>query len=199
MEYHGEAVTTGIFKSPVEGRVPIAGLNLRGDAQADRENHGGPIRTAYAYAEEDYLWWQETLARKLPPGTFGENFTLRGIDVSGALIGERWRIGTAVLSVTSPRVPCYKLGMVMGDPRFIRSFARALRPGAYLGIVETGDVGAGDTVEVIERPAHKLTLEAMAQIYLFEQERRRELLVPQLPEEWRSWAMQTFRRKADSN
>ncbi len=191
VEYHGNLVTSGILKSPVEGRVRIEGVNLHGDDQADRESHGGPIRAVYAYAEEDYLWWQETLGRTLPPGKFGENLTLRGIDVSGALVGERWRVGTAILEVTSPRVPCYKLGMVMGDARFIRTFARALRPGAYLGIVDQGDVGAGDSVEVIRRPDHGLTLEAMTRIYLFERHRLGDLLVPQLPREWRDWVVKT--------
>lgn len=189
VEYHGQVVTTGIFKSPVEGRIRFEGVNLRGDDQADRENHGGPIRAVYAYANEDYLWWQETLGRDLSPGKFGENLTLEGVDVSSALVGERWRVGSALLEVTSPRVPCYKLGMAMEDARFIRTFARALRPGAYLGIVEEGDVGAGDSVAVTWRPDHDLTLETMARIYLFERQRLGQMLVPQLPHEWREWVI----------
>ena len=189
VEYHGEMVATGIFKSTVEGRIRFEGVNLRGDDQADRENHGGPIRAVYAYASEDYLWWQETLGRPLSPGKFGENLTLGGVDVSGALVGERWRVGTAILEVTSPRVPCYKLGMAMEDARFIRTFARALRPGAYLGIVEAGEVGTGDSVAVTWRPDHNLTLETMSRIYLFERQRLGEMLVPQLPGEWRDWVI----------
>jgi MOSC domain-containing protein YiiM len=193
VEYHGEMVTSGIFKSPVEGPVRIDGVNLHGDDQADRENHGGPIRAVYAYAEEDYLWWQETLGQTLPPGKFGENLTLRGVDISDALIGERWRVGTAILEVTSPRVPCYKLAMVMDDAKFIKTFARALRPGAYLGIVEQGDVSAGDSVEIVHKPEHALTLQAMTRIYLFERQRLGELLVPQLPREWRDWVVANLR------
>jgi len=189
VEYNGDLVTTGIFKSPVEGRIRFEGVNLHGDDQADRQNHGGPIRAAYAYASEDYRWWQTTLGRTLSPGKFGENLTLRGVDVSGALVGERWRVGTAILEVTSPRVPCYKLGIAMEDPGFIRAFARALRPGAYLRIVEEGAVGAGDLVTVASKPQHNLTLETMARIYLFERKRLEELLVPQLPDEWREWVM----------
>jgi MOSC domain-containing protein YiiM len=189
VEYHGAIVTTGILKSPVEGRIRLEGVNLHGDDQADRENHGGPIRAVYAYANEDYLWWQETLGRTLSPGKFGENLTLAGVDVSGALVGERWRVGTALLEVTSPRVPCYKLGMAMEDARFIRTFAHALRPGAYLGIVEEGDVGAGDSVSVTWRPDHNLTLETMSRIYLFEHQHLGEMLVPQLPREWRDWVL----------
>ena len=136
--HDGEIVATGIFKKPVDGRIPVRGVNLRGDDQADRENHGGPYRALYAYASEDYLWWEKQLSRSLTAGTFGENLTSRDIDVNGALIGERWSIGSTVVQVTSPRVPCYKLGMTMNDQGFVREFAQAARPGAYLSIVTEG-------------------------------------------------------------
>ena len=189
VEHEGEIVTTGIFKEPAAGRVALTGVALQGDEQADRESHGGPTRAAYAYAEEDYRWWEVELGRTLAPGKFGENLTLQGIDVSGALVGERWRVGTAVLAVTSPRVPCYKLGMTMGDPAFVRRFARALRPGAYLAIVEEGDLGAGDSVEIVGKPEHTLSLAEMARIYLFERNRLGEMLVPELPSDWREWVL----------
>ena len=190
VEYRGDTVTTGIFKTPVAGRVPIAGINVRGDDQADRQNHGGEMRAAYAYAQEDYAWWEQALGRALDPGKFGENLTLRGVNVTGALVGERWRVGTCELRVTSPRVPCYKLAMTMDDPAFVKRFAQALRPGAYLAIVKEGHVAAGDEVEVLWKPPHTLTLEEMTRIYLFEQHRGGELLVPELPEHWRQWAIE---------
>jgi MOSC domain-containing protein YiiM len=184
-----EPITTGIFKEPVAGRVRLRGVNFDGDDQADRGVHGGPDRAAYAYASEDYDWWSGELGRACTPGTFGENLTSRGIDVSAALIGERWRVGSAVVRVTSPRVPCYKLAMKMDDPKFVRRFAAALRPGAYLAIVEEGDVAAGDGVEVVHRPAHALTLAEMTRIYFFERERVGELVgVEELPAAWRDWA-----------
>jgi MOSC domain-containing protein YiiM len=184
-----ELVTTGIFKEPVAGRVRLHGVNLDGDDQADRSVHGGPDRAAYAYAAEDYDWWRDELGRACAPGTFGENLTTRGIDVSGALIGERWRAGSAVVRVTSPRVPCYKLALKMDDPAFVRRFAHALRPGAYLAIVEEGDVAAGDRVEIVHRPAHALTLAEMTKIYFFERHRIGELVdVDELPPAWRDWA-----------
>jgi len=189
VEDRGALIATGIFKTPVTGSVPLRGVNLDGDDQADRDNHGGPIRAAYAYAEEDYAWWERTLDRTLQPGKFGENFTLRGIDVSGALIGERWRLGTAVVQVTSPRVPCYKLALTMDDPKFVRTFARALRPGAYLSIVEEGRVGSGDAAEVLSRPEHRLTVAEMANIYFFDRSRLNEMLVPQLPPNWHDWVL----------
>jgi MOSC domain-containing protein YiiM len=185
----GQLITTGIFKEPVAGRIRLRGVNLDGDDQADRGVHGGPDRAAYAYAAEDYDWWRGELGHACEPGTFGENLTTRGIDVSGALIGERWRAGSAVVQVTSPRVPCYKLAMKMDDPQFVKRFAAALRPGAYLAIVEEGDVGAGDGVEIVHRPAHAMTLAEMARIYFFERHRIAELVdVEELPAAWRDWA-----------
>jgi MOSC domain-containing protein YiiM len=184
-------VTTGIFKVPVAGRVPLRGVNLRGDDQADRSVHGGPERAVYAYAGEDYDWWEQQLSRVLRPGLFGENLTVRGIDISAMLIGEEFRIGTTVLRATSPRVPCYKLAMAMDDPAFIKQFAQALRPGAYFAVVEEGDIAAGDPVELVRRPSHDLTIAEMARIFLFERDRLRDLLrAPELPDSWREWVIE---------
>ena len=194
VERAGKLITTGIFKEPVAGRVRLHGVNLDGDDQADRGVHGGPERAAYAYASEDYRWWSGELGRDCASGTFGENLTMRGVDVSGALIGERWRVGSAVVQVTSPRVPCYKLAMKMDDPQFVRRFAEALRPGAYLSVVEEGDVAAGDGVEIVHRPGHALTLAAMTRIYFFERDRIGELLQAEdLPAGWRDWAREHAR------
>ena len=194
VERGGKPITTGIFKEPVAGRVRLHGVNLDGDDQADRGVHGGRDRAAYAYASEDYAWWAGELGRDCAPGTFGENFTTRGIDVSGALIGERWRVGSAVVQVTSPRIPCYKLAMKMDDPQFVRRFAEALRPGAYLSVVQEGDVAAGDGVEIVHRPGHDLSLAAMVRIYFFERHRIGELVdVEDLPAGWRDWAREHAR------
>jgi len=191
VEIDGHAVTTGIFKVPVVGRVPLRGVNLRDDDQADRNAHGGTDRAVYAYAAEDYDWWRGELSRALAPGTFGENLTLRGVDVSGARIGERWRVGSTLLAVTSPRVPCFKLAHVMNDPGFVRTFARALRPGAYLRVLEEGAIAVGDVVEVVDRPNHKLTTAEMARIFFFDRKRVRDMLVAaDLPDSWRDWAME---------
>ena len=149
----GRSIRTSIWKDPVAGRVAIRGVNLDGDDQSDRRVHGGERKAVYAYAQEDVDWWSETLGRTLGPGTFGENLTTRGIDVSGARVGERWQVGTALLEVTQPRLPCYKLEARMDRPGFIAEFIAGGRPGAYLRIVEAGDVGAGDAVRVLSRPA----------------------------------------------
>jgi MOSC domain-containing protein YiiM len=187
VKYGNKTITTGIFKTPVDGRVAVKGVNLHGDDQADRTLHGGEVRAVYAYAIEDYSWWEQQLRRTLPPGQFGENITTTGLEINEALVGERWRVGTALLQVTVPRVPCYKLAMKMEDPLFIKRFARALRPGPYLSIIEEGAVEQGDSIEVVSQPAHDLTIAKMTQIYLFERERLSELLVPELPLSWREW------------
>jgi MOSC domain-containing protein YiiM len=141
-------VETAIWKAPVEGRVRVRGVNLDGDRQADLSVHGGPDKAVYAYAIEETRRWEEELGRELGPGAFGENLTTEGVDVSGALLGERWRVGTTLLEVVQPRLPCFKLGLRMGDPLFVRRFGLASRPGAYLRIVEEGELGAGDAIAV---------------------------------------------------
>ena len=161
VRWRGRRVTTGIWKSPVEGRVALRGVNLAGDDQADRSVHGGPDKAVYAYSREDYERWRAEEGIDTPVGLFGENLTVEGLDLSSALAGERWSVGTALLEVAQPRMPCYKLGIRMGDPEFPRKFMEAARPGAYLRIVREGDVGAGDAITVTSRPAHGVTLHAM--------------------------------------
>ena len=190
VRYAGDDVVTGIFKQPVEGVVAVAGVNLQGDDQGDRSVHGGPDRAIYAYAVEDYAWWERELGRELLPGTFGENLTTAGIDVNRALVGERWRVGAAVLQVTTPRFPCYKLAMKMDDPKFVKRFSAALRLGAYFSIVTEGALKHGDAIEIVRRPSHRLTIGEMSKIYLFERQRLRELLVPELPDYWTQWVVE---------
>ncbi|HEY2703691.1 MAG TPA: MOSC domain-containing protein [Candidatus Dormibacteraeota bacterium] len=161
-------VESGIVKAPVTGRVRAEGVNLAGDRQADLSVHGGADKAVYAYAIEDHRWWGEGLGRALGPGTFGENLTVSGLEVSGAVVGERWEVGSALLEVAQPRLPCYKLGMRMGDPVFVARFAAANRPGAYLRIVEPGDLGAGDAVRVLDRPAHGVTVAEVSRALLGE-------------------------------
>ena len=189
LDWLGESVTTSIWKFPVAGRVAARGVNLAGDAQADRHAHGGPDKAVYSYAQEDADWWAWDLGRPLAPGSFGENLTLSGVDVTGAVVGERWTIGTALFEVCQPRIPCFKLGARMGDPGFPPRFAAAGRPGAYLRIVQEGEVGAGDAVTVIYRPAHGLTVGDVAHIYHQDRRRAPDLLhVPELAFVLRSWA-----------
>jgi MOSC domain-containing protein YiiM len=153
----GRPLLSAIFKEPVEGRVRVEGVNLAGDDQADRSVHGGPEKAVYAYAREDIDWW-ENIHGDLANGVFGENLTTQGIDVSGAIIGERWQVGSVVLEICQPRLPCSKLGIRFGDGRMVKAFAKASRPGGYLRIVEEGDLGVGDEITVLSRPDHGVTL-----------------------------------------
>jgi MOSC domain-containing protein YiiM len=161
VRWHGRTVTSAIWKQPVSGRVRVAGVNLDGDRQADLRVHGGPAKAIYVYAAEDYLWWGSELGSPFGPGTFGENLTVAGIDLTSVLVGERWRIGTATLRVTQPRSPCFKLAVRMGDAAFVGRFADAGRPGAYCAIEHPGDVAAGDTIELLSRPDHGVTIGAV--------------------------------------
>jgi MOSC domain-containing protein YiiM len=157
---------TAIDKRPVTGPVAVRWLGLEGDEQADKENHGGTEQAVYVYAREDLDWWTEQLRRELRDGMFGENITTAGIDVSGALIGETWRMGTAVVQVTSPRIPCNVFKTWLDEPHWVKRFAAARRPGAYLRVLTEGSVGAGDDIAVLSRPDIAVTVaEAMAAFY----------------------------------
>lgn len=187
----GRPLMSAIGKLPVAGRVRATGANLEGDAQADRRVHGGPDKAVYAYAAEDTVWWAGELGRDLVPGAFGENLTLEGIDVSGALIGERWRAGGVELEVCQPRLPCAKLGIAFGDGRMVRRFAEGSRPGAYLRIVSEGDLAAGDAVEVLSRPAHDVTVELVSRAILLDDALlARAAAAPQLPGELAAWMLE---------
>ncbi len=181
-------VLSAIWKHPVSGRVPLRGVNLRGDDQADRTVHGGPDKAVYAYAREDIDWWKTELGHPLGDAPFGENLDVRGLPVSEAVIGERWEVGSALLQVAQPRLPCFKLGLRMGDPRFLKRFAAAGRPGAYLRILREGDIGAGDAIAVLDRPSHGVTSAIVARALLGD----RQLLpvaleAPELPAELLDW------------
>jgi MOSC domain-containing protein YiiM len=164
----GRPIMSSIGKAPVAGRLRVEGVNVAGDDQADRRVHGGPDKAVYAYASEDAAWWAHQLEREIPPGMFGENLTAEGLDVSGAVIGQRWRIGTVELEVCQPRLPCFKLGRRFDDPLMVRHFAHASRPGAYLRIVTEGELGAGDAIEVVHTPAHGVTLALVADAILLD-------------------------------
>jgi MOSC domain-containing protein YiiM len=196
VSYGGETVMTSIWKLPVEGRVAVRGVNLAGDEQADRAVHGGIDKAVYAYSREDYDWWEGELSGALAPGTFGENLTTSGIDLTEAAIGERWRVGSAELEVSEPRFPCFKLGIRMGTQRFLKRFSKARRPGTYLRILEEGELGAGDPIEVIERPAHGVTIGAFNEAYLGDRDGLRAILsADQLSERWRSWIGEALEKR----
>jgi MOSC domain-containing protein YiiM len=187
VQWQGRDVTTGIWKHSVEGRVALAGVNFAGDDQADRTVHGGPDKAVYAYAREDYDYWRAR-GMDVHDALFGENLTTEGIDLASCVVGEQWTIGSTTLEIAQPRLPCYKLGIRVGDATFLRRFLVAQRVGAYLSVVREGDVGAGDSIAVISRPAHGITLRNMLEA-LDNPERAAALReIERLPEFWRKIA-----------
>jgi MOSC domain-containing protein YiiM len=198
VEWHGRQVETAIWKSPADGRVAVRGSNLDGDDQADRRVHGGPDKAVYAYAVEDYEWWSQELGRSLEPGTFGENLTIAGVDLGESAIGTHWRVGSTHLRIAQPRLPCFKLGIRMGDASFVEEFEAAGRFGAYLGIVEEGDVGAGDPIRVEAAPRDGITVGELgrAEHVAFPDLVRRVLADPDVPDNWKQWARRRHARVA---
>ena len=165
-DWAGKLGRTAIDKRPVPGPVEVGTLGLGGDEQVDKPAHGGPEQAIYAYAREDLDWWVEQLGRELADGVFGENITTAGLDVTGALIGEIWELGTARVQVTVPRIPCAVFAGWMDERQWVRRFADARRPGAYLRVLREGAVGTGDRVEVVSRPAERVTIaESMTAYY----------------------------------
>jgi MOSC domain-containing protein YiiM len=196
-EWAGRLRRTAIDKRPVTGPVSVEKLGLAGDEQVDKPDHGGYDQALYAYAREDLDWWVERLGRELRDGMFGENITTGGVDVSGALIGEVWRLGTAVVQVTSPRIPCVVFAGWMGEPHWVKKFADAGRPGAYLRVLDEGTVSAGDPVEVLSRPGERVTIaDAMAAYYGDAEIMRRLLRVAGRGAKWDEVAVGVLGRAA---
>src|SRR5256885_17067638 len=165
--WHGRSVTTGIFKSPVKGRVRLRALNLDGDAQADLSVHGGEYKAVYCYPMEHYNYWKEELPRRnLPLGMFGENFTTDGMDESSAHLGDSFLVGSAAVVVTQPRLPCYKLGLRFQSDDMVRRFLASGRTGFYLAVTREGEVGAGDGIEVISRDANAVPVSEITRLYV---------------------------------
>jgi MOSC domain-containing protein YiiM len=184
-------VLTSIWKDPVPGRVAVTPLNLAGDQQSDLVNHGGPDKALYAYAVEDLDWWSEELHRPVTAGAFGENLTTRGVDLTGARIGDRWTVGSTVLEVAQPRVPCFKLALRFDDPALPRRYVAAVRPGAYLRVVVPGALGAGDAIGVTRVTGHDVTMGLVFTVFHRDHGLAHRLLdAPQLPAGWRQWAVQ---------
>ena len=159
VKFGDRIVTTGIYKSPVERRVKVSWLNVGGDGQADVSVHGGPNKAVYAYPGEHYEYWQHELpGLEMPWGMFGENLTLEGLLEDDAHIGDCFRIGTAVLMVSQPRLPCYKLGIRFGRDDMPERFLSSRRTGFYFAVVEEGDLGGGDAVKPIHKDANLISI-----------------------------------------
>jgi len=158
-------VLTSIFKQPVEGRVAVRGNNLEGDRQSDLTVHGGPNKAIYSYASEHYPYWASELQRELTPGNFGENLTTEGLLEEDVGIGDRYRVGSAVLRVTQPRMPCFKLTVRFDLPSIVKLFWNSGFPGIYFGVVEEGEIGAGDAIELLDRDPAGVTIADVMRVF----------------------------------
>ena len=171
VEHKGKSVTTGIFKEPVEGRVMLRRLNLEGDGQADLWGHGGTFRAVLAYSHENYAYWEHELDRHdFTIGQFGENFTVEGMLEDDVHVGDIFRIGEALVQVSQPRIPCYKLGIKMGIDGFENQFLASGRVGFYFRVLEEGEVGAGDEIKLVERDARRMTVREVSNLLFFDKE-----------------------------
>jgi len=197
--WRGKPVTTGIYKEPVAGRVPLRPLNLDGDRQADLRVHGGPDKAVYAYPSEFYeLWSRERPELDFGPGRFGENLTTEGLLDGDVSIGDRFRVGTAELVVTQPRLPCFKLGIKMGRDEFVTEFLERGLLGFYLAVAREGEVAAGDPIVELERDARGFRVTEVARLFARDRDdvegMRRAAELDVLPESWRAW----FRKRVEA-
>ena len=171
-----EPVSTGIFKEPVAGRVMLRTLNLDGDRQADLSVHGGPTKAVYAYPSEHYEYWRRELPEmEMYWGMFGENFTTAGLFETEVNIGDKFRVGQATIMVTEPRMPCYKLGLRFGRGDIIRKFLQSELTGFYFAVLREGDVGTGDSLELIEKDEHDVRVSDITRLYARDKRNTRDL------------------------
>lgn len=187
----GRDVLTSIFKSPVSGRIGVRPHNLDGDEQADPSVHGGRAKAVYAYPSEHYAFWREQLpGAELPWGSFGENLTIEGLLEDDVHLGDRLQVGSAELTVTQPRMPCFKLGIRFGRADMVKRFLASGRSGFYFAVAVEGDLAAGDAIEIIERHPAAVTIPELLRMYLtddVEPARVREVIaIPALSDAWRN-------------
>ena len=191
VEWKGRLVQTSIFKAPVSDRVRVSKLNLEGDQQSDLSVHGGIDKAVYAYPSEHYEFWREQLpAADLSWGVFGENFTTEGLNEE-THIGDRFRIGSAEFAVTQPRMPCFKLGIRFNDPGMVKRFLHSRRTGFYFSVVSEGEVGIGDSIQLIARDENSLTVADIVNLYATDATNqdalRRASELTSLPISWRDY------------
>jgi MOSC domain-containing protein YiiM len=192
MVYKGATINTGIFKKAVTGRITLRTLNLDGDRQADLSVHGGPYKAVYGYPSEHYEYWrQERPEAKLPWGGFGENFTTEGLGEEELHVGDRFRIGSAVVMVRQPRMPCYKLAAKFQRDDMIERFLRSGRSGFYFSVEQEGEVGTEDSFELLFRENNGITIAEINRLFVWEKYNRdllqKAIATPALPEAWREY------------
>lgn len=198
--WKGRTVTTGIYKEPVTGAVRLRKLNLDGDRQADLSVHGGPEKAVYAYPSEHYAYWRSELGRpELNWGMFGENFTTDGLLEKDTNIGDTFRIGSALVMVAQPRMPCYKLGIKFERDDILKRFLSSLRSGFYFSVLEEGEVAASDEIKLVARDPNNLTVEDITKLYSTERDndalKRRASAVEALPLSWRNFFLKQLNNR----
>ena len=192
IDWKGKTIRTSIFKEPVQGRVRLEALNFVGDEQADLSVHGGPQKAVYGYASEHYDFWRQELPGvHLPWGAFGENLTTEGLLEEEINIGNRYQLGSAVVMVTQPRIPCYKLGVRFGRDDIVKRFLKSGRPGFYFSVIQEGEVGAGDALELVYREAADVTVADILRLYVTYKQNlsltQRAVQVAALADGWRDY------------
>jgi MOSC domain-containing protein YiiM len=192
IEWKRKLIRTSIFKAPVLGRVRVSQLNLEGDQQSDLSVHGGIDKAVYGYPSEHYPFWHHELpGMDLPWGVFGENFTTEGLLEEAVHIGDRLRIGSAEFVVTQPRMPCFKLGIRFGRPDIVKRFLQSGRSGFYFAVLKEGEVTVGDSIELLKRDEHGVTVADVVNLYgrdaTNQELLRRVSDLPSLPESWRDY------------
>lgn len=190
VRFQGELVTTGIFKEPVQGSVKLRKLNLEGDKQADLKVHGGVDKAVYAYAGEHYDYWRQELPdMSLPWGMFGENFTTQGMFEESVNIGDQFKVGTANLIATQPRMPCYKLGVKFGNMDMIKRFLASGLTGVYFKVMNEGELEQGDEIKLIKKDENSVTIKDIVRIYTIDKDDiqtiERAIKIKDLPNGWR--------------
>jgi len=190
VRFQGELVTTGIFKEPVQGSVKLRKLNLEGDKQADLKVHGGVDKAVYAYAGEHYDYWRQELPdMSLPWGMFGENFTTEGMFEESVNIGDQFKVGTANLIATQPRMPCYKLGVKFGSMDMIKRFLASGLTGVYFKVMKEGELEQGDEIKLIKKAENSVTVKDIVRIYTIDKDDiqtiERAIKIKDLPNGWR--------------
>jgi MOSC domain-containing protein YiiM len=200
-QWHGRTVETGIFKEPVAGRVALRTLNLDGDGQADLTVHGGEDKAVYCYPVEHYEYWKKELGRELPMGMFGENFTTEGMLEKDAHLGDRFRVGSAEVVVTQPRLPCYKLGVRFEADDMVKRFLASGRTGFYVAVARQGQVGAGDEIAVISRNENKVPVPEITRLYVAKRfgpddldSLRRIMKIGSVPGDWKSYLEERMKK-----
>jgi MOSC domain-containing protein YiiM len=188
-------VTTGIFKEPVQGRIALRKLNLDGDRQADLTVHGGELKAVYCYPAEHYAYWKQAMPEhRFPTAVFGENFTTEGLMEGSVYLGDRFRVGTAEVVVTQPRLPCYKLGVRFADDQMVKRFLSSGHSGFYLAVTKEGDVAPGDEIVPLSRDSRAIPVSEITRLFVAKQYASADISVidrmaeiPSVPKDWKSY------------